>query len=89
MAVLSGAGLNTCRDVAERIRRRISEAKITQRSTGREMGSVTVSIGVSLFRIGELAETMIERGDRALYTAKKRGRNRTVTEADLDESVAM
>jgi diguanylate cyclase len=87
IAVLPGAGLNTCREVAERIRRRISEAKIIQRSTGREIGGVTVSIGASLFRLGEPAEAMIERCDRALYTAKKRGRNRTATEADLDELV--
>ncbi|MDP1883507.1 MAG: GGDEF domain-containing protein, partial [Bradyrhizobium sp.] len=89
IAVLPGANLDVCVDVAERIRRRISEARLTRRTTGEEISSVTVSIGVAQFRMAESAEAMIERSDRALYEAKRLGRNRVVTESDIEgEGVA-
>jgi diguanylate cyclase len=88
IAVLPGANLDVCGEVAERIRRRISEARLTRRATGQEIASVTVSIGVAQFRLAESAEAMIERCDRALYQAKRLGRNRTVKESDIDGEVA-
>lgn len=84
IAVLPGADLEACTAVAERIRRRIAEAKLTRRATGKEIGSITVSIGVAQFRLAESAEAMIERCDRGLYQAKRLGRNRTVTETELE-----
>ena len=83
-AVLPGADLDVCAEVAERIRRRIADARLTRRATGQEISSVTVSIGVAQFKLAESAEAMIERCDRALYQAKRSGRNRTVTENDID-----
>ena len=83
MAVLPGTAVDICAEVAERIRRRISEARLTRRATGEEISSVTVSIGVAQFRLAESAEMMIERCDRALYQAKRSGRNRTITESDI------
>jgi diguanylate cyclase len=88
MAILPGAPLEACADAAERIRRRISEARLTRRTTGEEISSVTVSIGVAQFRMGESADGMIERCDRALYQAKRAGRNRVVNEAVADEEIA-
>lgn len=40
---------------------------------------VTVSVGVAERRDGETLEALIERSDRALYEAKRAGRNRVVT----------
>ena len=84
IAVLPGADLECCSQVAERVRRRIAEARLTRRATGKEIGSITVSIGVAQFRLAESAEAMIERCDRGLYQAKRLGRNRTVTETELE-----
>jgi diguanylate cyclase len=84
IAVLPGADLEACTSVAERVRRRIAEAKLTRRATGKEIGSITVSIGVAQFRLAESADAMIERCDRGLYQAKRLGRNRTVTETELE-----
>lgn len=84
IAVLPGADLAACTTVAERVRLRIAEAKLTRRATGKEIGSITVSIGVAQFRLAESAEAMIERCDRGLYQAKRLGRNRTVTEDELE-----
>jgi diguanylate cyclase len=89
MAVLPGADLNICQKVAERMRQRISEARLTRRSTGQQIASVTVSVGVAQFKLAESAEAMIERCDHALYQAKRNGRNRTVTENEIEsEEVA-
>ena len=88
MAVLPGANLEVCAVAAERIRRRISEARLTLRSTRHEISSVTVSVGVAQFRLAESTESMIARCDAALYEAKRIGRNRTVTENDIQGNVA-
>jgi diguanylate cyclase len=89
IAVLPGADLEACSSVAERIRRRIAEAKLTRRATGKEIGSITVSIGVAQFRLAESADAMIERCDRGLYQAKRLGRNRTVTETELEPEASV
>ena len=85
IAVLPSADLETCRVVAERIRGTIAECRITRRSTGEFLPDITVSIGVASFRPGESMAELIERCDRALYRAKALGRNRTVTEAELED----
>jgi diguanylate cyclase len=87
IAVLPGANLEVCQRVAERLRHRISESRLTRRSTGKEIANVTVSVGVAQFRLAESAEAMIERCDRALYQAKRSGRNKTVTENELQDDM--
>ena len=88
IAVLPGADLAACAAVAERIRRSISECSITRRSTGEVLPSITVSIGVGEFQMGEAMSDLIDRCDRALYLAKGTGRNRVVTENELDRQQA-
>jgi diguanylate cyclase len=61
---------------------------LTRRTTGEELSSITVSIGVAQFRMAESAEGMIERCDRALYQAKRSGRNCTVGESSVDDEIA-
>jgi diguanylate cyclase (GGDEF)-like protein len=75
--------------VAQRIRREISELEIPVPGLEKPL-RVTVSVGVTRFRVLSRAdlsapdlpripvERAIEESDRALYTAKKRGRNRVV-----------
>jgi len=48
-----------------------------------------VSIGVAQFRLAESAEAMIERCDRALYQAKRSGRNRTIKESEIEGEIAV
>jgi diguanylate cyclase len=88
MAVLPGAGLEASREIAERIRSTIAERRIRRRATGEDISSITISIGVAEFRFGESAESLIERCDQALYRAKREGRNRVMTEADLEDVLA-
>jgi len=84
IAILPGADLAVCTAVAERLRRAIAEGKIIRRSTGEELPGITVSIGVGQFQPGESMEDLVDRCDRALYQAKKRGRNLVVTEHEIE-----
>ncbi|WP_344420040.1 GGDEF domain-containing protein [Amycolatopsis minnesotensis] len=62
-------------DVADRIRRRVERMRVTS-STGAVFG-VTVSIGVAGFpTAGQSVEDVMHAADNALFTAKRRGRNR-------------
>jgi diguanylate cyclase len=88
IAVLPGADLAACESVAEDIRRSISECRISRRSTGEALPGITVSIGVAQFRLGESMTDLIERCDGALYLAKRTGRNRIVTETELERDRA-
>ena len=88
IVVLPGANLATCAAVAERIRHTISERQIIRRSTGEVLRGITVSIGVGQFQFGEAVADLIDRCDRALYLAKKTGRNRIVTEDQLEAKLA-
>jgi two-component system, cell cycle response regulator len=67
--------------VAERIRRAV-ELKPFTISGGKQLISVTVSIGVTGFMNGHTtADAMLKRADEALYRAKRDGRNRVISDA--------
>ncbi len=72
--VMPGSSLDSAAAVAERIRLRIADRQPTLPGDP----TVTVSIGVAELRAGEHARDMIDRADRALYEAKKAGKNRVV-----------
>ena len=57
-----------------------------QKSTGRDMGTVTLSLGVASLRPGEQVAELLNRADACLYAAKRAGRNRVITEADVDSA---
>lgn len=89
IAILPGADLSICTATAERIRNALADCKITRRSTGEELPGITVSIGVGQFQFGESMEDLVDRCDRALYEAKKRGRNCVVTEQEIEPERAV
>jgi len=62
--------------------------KITDQQTGEALPGITISIGVAQFQGGESMADLIDRCDQALYLAKKMGRNRVVTETELEQAKA-
>jgi diguanylate cyclase len=74
--------------LAEQIRAKLATKELKSKVSGECYGSVTLSIGVSLFRPGERLTDFIDRADRGLYKAKELGRNRVVQEGELAEPVA-
>jgi diguanylate cyclase len=81
--LLPGAKLETARAIAERLRVTFDMNPLIRRDTREEIGHVTISAGVALYRVDESAEDFVGRADRALYAAKHKGRNRVVTEVLL------
>jgi diguanylate cyclase len=84
IAVLPGASLKTSELIAERLRQSIADCKLTRRSTGEILPNVTASIGIAQWRQGETIDQLFERCDKALYLAKRIGRNRVVSEQRLE-----
>jgi diguanylate cyclase (GGDEF)-like protein len=79
--LMPATGLGAARAVAERIRRKLAHQPLRPR-TGVAL-SQTVSIGVAKWDREESADALEERADRAMYEAKRRGRNRVVLSAPV------
>jgi len=73
--ILCGAAGEAAHRIADQIRERIGRCGFN--SLGRPV-QVTVSCGISQVRNGDTSESLFERADKALYEAKKGGRNRCV-----------
>jgi diguanylate cyclase len=84
--VLPNAALRAAVTVAEHIRRAVMAKELMKRSTGEQLGRITISIGVAALRKGDSGQSLIERADICLYAAKRHGRNRVMCEADLEVS---
>jgi len=76
--LLPGTRITNAFTVAENIRNTLQLVRLRRSSSRQSLGAVTVSLGVACYRMGERAEELIERCDKALYRAKSLGRNRTV-----------
>lgn len=75
VAVLPETGLDEAVRAAERLR--LITAEHTFLSQGGESRQVTISVGVATFpQDGETRHDLLRSADRALYCAKRRGRNR-------------
>jgi two-component system cell cycle response regulator len=75
--VLTSANLQQGFIIGERFRRELEEHPIS--CAGKEV-HVTVSMGIAQYRLGESRDSWIQRADKAMYKAKKLGRNRIVLE---------
>jgi len=83
-------GLDAARasELAEQARRSVEELHITHAEA--PSGHVTVSIGVEALvpQSGQKIAQLVEAADRALYVAKRRGRNRIIAHAPVALSAA-
>jgi two-component system, cell cycle response regulator len=82
VVALSGADAEGGYVSAERLRQTI-EAMEVERAPGpgqQGLVSVTVSIGVASHRMAESLDSVVDRADRAMYSAKSTGRNRVVVD---------
>lgn len=66
--------------VADNIRKSIATKRLVKKGSDDDIGAVTISLGVTSHHAGEDIAAFIERADKALYMAKKLGRNRVICE---------
>lgn len=87
--VLSGVSLRKAIRRAQKICSRIASSRYLVESQGTSrLLTFTTSIGVAEVRPDDTVDTLLDRADRALYMAKRTGKNRAVGENSLsgDES---
>ncbi len=82
--ILPSATIEIAAQIAERIRWNVESKRVVKRSTGDDLGTITMSLGVAVFRAGEDGASLIKRADAALYAAKHAGRNRVLTERQVE-----
>jgi diguanylate cyclase len=80
--LLRGTGLAAATQVANQIRAAVQTKKLVKKSTGDVLGTITISIGVAQFMMGEAADGAIRRADACLYGAKHHGRNLVINQND-------
>ena len=69
--------------VAEQLRHAVERGKLVRSKSRENLGTVTISLGVACSRKNDRRDDLIGRADKALYMAKKSGRNRVIGERDL------
>ncbi len=80
--VLPNTVLRSALTVGDHIRRAVMSKELMKRSTGQNLGRVTISVGVATVRNGDTVQSLIARADGCLYAAKRNGRNRVICETD-------
>ena len=78
IALLPGDDAIAGAAVIDRIRAQLAGQIIRNAADGASLGRVTFSAGVAADRPADTADSLIDRADRALYTAKRMGRDRVI-----------
>ena len=73
VVLLDNLDLKNALTVAEKVRTQIESHHLTNKE---KVLNITVSIGLSCFKEGDIESSIFERADKALYQGKQNGRNR-------------
>lgn len=73
--LLPNQSLKEARRVADKLRTEMAAKRITRKDNGESLGQITLSLGLANYVASEGVDSFLQRADRALYMAKRRGRN--------------
>lgn len=82
--VLPGTNLHDAKIVANHLRRAVQKKELKKRSTGQNLGNITISIGVGEMQPDDTEQSLFDRADAALYAAKSAGRNCVRSQKDIN-----
>lgn len=85
--LLPKAKLGDAIELADHIRKVISERIIKNKNTGANFGRITMSFGVASMNANMTADDLTQKSDSALYLSKENGRNMVQSELELDQVV--
>ena len=74
--VVPGKALGDAVALADQFRQLVCSRSLRTRASQREIGRITLSLGVAQLGAGETPQQLIDRADRSLYDAKADGRDR-------------
>jgi diguanylate cyclase (GGDEF)-like protein len=80
--ILPDTDLDSAIAFAEKLRRRIEQTVVV---VGEHEIRPTISLGVAMNRKSANLDELMDRSDRALYTAKRTGRNKVCTEVEVQQ----
>jgi len=82
--ILPRTSLKDAVSLAENMRKAVRGKELVKRSTGENLGRVTMSFGIVTYEPGETLENLVHRADVCLYAAKGAGRDCVKHEAEDD-----
>lgn len=83
--ILPATSLDAAIAVGNNIRTTIRTKELVRKSSGENLGNITMSFGAAQYRRGEAADSLIERADGCLYAAKRGGRNMVISEREVEK----
>ncbi len=82
VCLLPDTEYSQAKEIAERLRTKVSEKALTSGSEKKKLGTITISLGVAMIQAEDDDVSLLQRADQMLYQAKRQGRNRVVGEND-------
>ncbi len=76
--LLPNTTLAGAKKLADQLRYTVQSKKLVKKSSGEDIGFITMSFGVAEFLPGEPPAEFVRRADQAMYAAKNSGRNRVI-----------
>lgn len=86
--LLPNTGYDDAISVGNYLRNKVSGSRLVDNSSSKDikqLGHVTVSVGVAIINTEDNVESIVKRADQCLYAAKERGRNMVVGENDITD----